>query len=63
MLVTTLAASFDEGEVADGYAGTRAFYQARGFISAMELPNLWPEHPVLLLVLPLSQEGANAQAG
>ena len=53
LLVTTLAESFDEGDVEDGYAGTRAFYRTMGFIDAMELPNHWPQHPALLLVLPL----------
>jgi len=55
ILVTTLAESADEGDVADGYARTRAFYRAQGFIPAWELPNLWPNQPALLLILPLEQ--------
>lgn len=54
LLVTTLAASFDEGDVEDGYARTRAFYRGLGFIPARELPNLWANVPALLLVLPLA---------
>ena len=55
LLVMTLAASHDEGDVADGYARTRAFYRALGFIPAREFARgtLWPNSPALLLVLPL----------
>src|SRR5438093_548997 len=49
----TLAASRDEGDVADGYGRTRAFYRALGFIPAREFPTYWPTSPALLLVLPL----------
>lgn len=55
LLVTTLAESADEGDVADGHARTRAFCRAQGFIPAWELPNLWPNQPALLLVLPLER--------
>src|SRR5437764_162313 len=53
LLVMTLAASRDEGDVADGYGRTRAFYRALGFIPAREFPAYWPTSPALLLVLPL----------
>jgi GNAT superfamily N-acetyltransferase len=37
-----------------GYAGTRAFYEALGFVPLEELPQVWgPENPCLLLVRPL----------
>src|SRR5947199_9745543 len=52
LLVMTLAASRDEGDVADGYGRTRAFYRALGFIPAREFPTYWPTPPALLLVLP-----------
>jgi ribosomal protein S18 acetylase RimI-like enzyme len=55
LLVMTLAASRDEGDVADGYHRTRAFYRALGFIPAREFPTYWPNSPALLLVLPLGQ--------
>ncbi len=44
----------DEDRVADGYAGTRAFCQAQGFVPARELPDYWPGSTALLLVLPLT---------
>ena len=41
------------------YAATRAFYQAVGFIPLEELPEVWgPDNPCLLLVRPLSSQGA-----
>ena len=55
LLVMTLAAGHDEGDVADGYHRTRAFYRALGFIPAREFPAYWPTSPALLLVLPLGQ--------
>ena len=37
-----------------GYAATRRFYEAMGFVPLEELPQLWgPENPCLLMVLPL----------
>jgi GNAT superfamily N-acetyltransferase len=33
-----------------GYARTRAFYEARGFVSLEELHGLWEDNPCLLLV-------------
>jgi ribosomal protein S18 acetylase RimI-like enzyme len=34
----------------EGYAQTRRFYEARGFVPLEELPDLWPGNPCLLLV-------------
>ncbi len=55
LLVATLAPSFDEGPIKDGYAGTRAFYQAMGFLPLQEIPLYWGvgSQPALLLVMPL----------
>jgi GNAT superfamily N-acetyltransferase len=55
LLVSTLAPSYDEGPTEDGYAGTRAFYQAAGFLALREVPLYWGEgsDPALLLVMPL----------
>ena len=61
LLVMTLAASRDEGNVADGYHRTRAFYRALGFIPAREFPTYWPNSPALLLVLPLGQGAPGPQ--
>lgn len=37
-----------------GYAKTRAFYRACGFLPVEELPELWGEHnPCLLMVMPI----------
>ncbi|HET8626176.1 MAG TPA: GNAT family N-acetyltransferase [Thermomicrobiales bacterium] len=58
LLVHTLGPSYDEGDVADGYAGTRAFYRALGFIPAREYTTLWPGNPALLLVRSLREEPA-----
>jgi GNAT superfamily N-acetyltransferase len=33
-----------------GYAATRAFYEARGFVPLEELHDLWEQNPCLLLV-------------
>jgi len=33
-----------------GYARTRAFYEARGFVPLEELHGLWEDNPCLLLV-------------
>ncbi|HLI07807.1 MAG TPA: GNAT family N-acetyltransferase [Ktedonobacteraceae bacterium] len=55
LLVSTLASSYDEGPTEDGYARTRAFYQAVGFLPVREVPLYWGEgsDPALLLVMPL----------
>jgi GNAT superfamily N-acetyltransferase len=56
LLVATLAPSYDEGPTEDGgYARTRAFYQAAGFLPVREVPFYWGEgsDPALLLVMPL----------
>jgi GNAT superfamily N-acetyltransferase len=34
----------------EGYARTRAFYEARGFVPLEELHDLWEQNPCLLLV-------------
>lgn len=36
-----------------GYARTRAFYRAVGFLPVEELTELWPGNPCLVMVLPL----------
>ena len=54
LLVFTLASSPEEDAFPDGYAGTRAFYQAQGFLPARELPGYWPDSTALLMVRPLS---------
>jgi ribosomal protein S18 acetylase RimI-like enzyme len=54
LLVFTLASSAEEDSFADGYSGTRAFYQSQGFIPARELPDYWPGSTALLLVRPLT---------
>jgi GNAT superfamily N-acetyltransferase len=38
----------------EGYAATRRFYEARGFVPIEEFPDLWPGNPCLLLVKKLS---------
>ena len=48
--VKTLAASDPD----PGYAATRAFYGAVGFVPLEELPQIWgPENPCLLMVMAL----------
>jgi GNAT superfamily N-acetyltransferase len=44
--VKTLGPSDDDA----GYARTRAFYEARGFVPLEELHGLWEDNPCLLLV-------------
>jgi GNAT superfamily N-acetyltransferase len=44
--VKTLGPSFPD----EGYARTRSFYVARGFVPLEELHDLWDENPCLLLV-------------
>jgi ribosomal protein S18 acetylase RimI-like enzyme len=47
--VKTLGAAHPDA----GYARTRAFYRALGFVAVEEFDALWPGHPCLLLVAPL----------
>jgi len=48
--VKTLAPEIDD----ESYAGTRAFYEAMGFVPLEVIPAVWgPEDPCLLLVRPL----------
>jgi GNAT superfamily N-acetyltransferase len=56
LLVATLAPSYNESHVEDGYASTRAFYQTAGFLPLCEVPLYWGtgNNPALLLVMPLS---------
>lgn len=58
LLVATLAPSFEgdtDGPPEEGYAATRAFYQAVGFLPVCEVPLYWGvgSDPALLLVMPL----------
>lgn len=58
LLVSTLAASYEgdtDGPAEEGYAATRAFYQAVGFLALCEVPLYWGmgSDPALLLVMPL----------
>ena len=58
LLVSTLAPSYEgdtEGPAEEGYAATRAFYQALGFLAVCEVPLYWGVggDPALLLVMPL----------
>jgi GNAT superfamily N-acetyltransferase len=47
LTVKTLSATHPD----PGYAATRAFYAAMGFVPLMELPGLWgPDNPCLLLL-------------
>ncbi len=48
--VKTLAPAIED----EGYAGTRAFYEAMGFMPLEVIPAVWgPEDPCLILVRPL----------
>jgi GNAT superfamily N-acetyltransferase len=48
--VKTLAPEIDD----EGYAGTRAFYEAMGFVPLEVIPAVWgPEDPCLIMVRPL----------
>jgi GNAT superfamily N-acetyltransferase len=40
-----------------GYAKTREFYRAVGFLPLEELTELWPGNPCLVMVLPLGRPG------
>jgi GNAT superfamily N-acetyltransferase len=44
--VKTLGPSFPD----EGYARTRGFYEARGFVALEEIHGLWEENPCLLMV-------------
>src|SRR5262245_23301964 len=44
--VKTLGPSYPD----EGYARTRSFYEARGFVPLEELHDLWEQNPCLLLV-------------
>jgi GNAT superfamily N-acetyltransferase len=44
--VKTLGPSYPD----EGYARTRAFYEARGFVPLEELHDLWEHNPCLLMV-------------
>ncbi len=48
--VKTLAPEIED----EGYAGTRAFYEAMGFVPLEVIPAVWgPENPCLIMVRPL----------
>ncbi len=50
--VKTLAPTLSDPD--PGYAATRAFYAAVGFLPLEELPQVWgPENPCLLMVMVL----------
>ncbi|MEX0989071.1 MAG: GNAT family N-acetyltransferase [Actinomycetota bacterium] len=49
LLAFTVSPSEPDDEV-DGYDATRAFYRSRGFETAREVPELWPDDPAILLV-------------
>ena len=53
MQVKTVGASFDDA----GYAATRAFYSARGFLPLQEIRDLDWDGPTLIMVKVLSQQG------
>jgi GNAT superfamily N-acetyltransferase len=55
LLVMTLGASYDEGDVVDSYERTRSFYRAQGFIPAREWADFWPDNPALLMVKVLEE--------
>lgn len=40
-----------------GYAATRSFYRSVGFLPLEETTDLWPRHPCLLMVKPLTPSG------
>src|SRR5262249_39685539 len=46
----------------DGYARTRAFYEARGFVPLEEINGIWPGNPCLLLVKDLGPRRAGRAA-
>jgi len=58
VLVTTLSSSVPEPGVEDGYARTREFYAARGFLPTWE-PAGWWDHTnqAVLMVRPLARAG------
>ncbi|MDP9238087.1 MAG: GNAT family N-acetyltransferase [Chloroflexota bacterium] len=55
LFVLTLGPSVPEPEVADNYAGTRAFYETMGFIPLREFAlATWNDPAALILVRPLT---------
>jgi ribosomal protein S18 acetylase RimI-like enzyme len=55
LLVTTLSASSAEPGVADGYAGTRRFYERHGFRPVWEPAGWWSaDNQALLMLRPLA---------
>ncbi len=58
VLVTTLSSSVPEVGVEDGYARTRAFYAARGFLATWEPAGWWDQtNQAVLMVRPLARAG------
>ena len=54
VLVTTLSSSVPEVGVEDGYARTREFYAARGFLATWEPTGWWNQtNQAVLMVRPL----------
>lgn len=53
MQVKTVGASFDDA----GYAATRSFYSAKGFLPLEEIHNLDWDGPTLVMVKALAQQG------
>ena len=46
----------------EGYAHTRRFYEAMGYLQLEEFHDLWPENPALVMVKPLPQPSGEAAA-
>lgn len=53
LVVLTVSPNGDEDGPADGYAATRAFYSAMGFVLARELPREWDDDRAVMMVRPL----------
>jgi hypothetical protein len=53
LLVLTVSPNGDEDSPADGYAATRAFYAAMGFVLARDLPREWENDTAVMMVRPL----------
>lgn len=62
VLVTTLSASVPELGVEDGYARTREFYVARGFLAIWE-PTGWWDHTNQAVLMVRRLDGAGAPTG
>jgi GNAT superfamily N-acetyltransferase len=59
LIVTTLAETTPEPGVADGYAGTRRFYESRGFDPIWEPRGWWNDrNQAVLMVRPMVSAGA-----